>query len=198
MAKFKKGDKIRLVEDKDFSATVEKVTKNGYELSNRFKVYFREESDWELDIEMLSQCVDCGEEYKNVILHKSNINENEEEEIEKKIEEYTTLGNCPHYDENASVCDDGDCGCAECISRIRKCEKVEKEEFIKRELECIRGYREKAIERLNKLEKESEPSTHEMEVTTQTEWNDVYAFCHKHLKIDDGEVAKITITKKQK
>lgn len=49
MAKFKQGDKIRMVEDKDYVVTVEKVTKNGYELSNRFKVYFKEESDWELD-----------------------------------------------------------------------------------------------------------------------------------------------------
>lgn len=92
MAKFKQGDKIRMVGDKDFVVTVEKVTKNGYELSNRFKVYFKEESDWELDTP-------------------------------------------------------------------------------------------------------SEPSTHEMEVTTQTEWDDVYAFCREHLKLDDGEVAKITITK---
>ena len=197
MAKFKKGDRIRLLEDKDFVATVEKVTKNGYELSNRFKVYFKEESDWEPDIVMLSECVPCGEEYKNVILHKSNINYNEEEEIEKKIEEYTTLGNCPHYDENASVCDDGDCGCAECTDRIRRCEKAEKEEFIKKELERIRGYREKAIERLNNLEKESEPSTYEMEVTTQTEWHDVDTFCREHLKLDDEEVYKITITKER-
>lgn len=181
MAKFKQGDKIRMVEDKDYVVTVEKVTKNGYELSNRFKVYFKEESDWELDTpsEPSSQTKE----------------ESIEREIEKKIEEYTTLGNCPHYDENASVCDDGDCGCAECISRIKRCEKAAKDEFIKSELECIRGYREKAIERLNELGKESEPSTHEMEVTTQTEWDDVYAFCREHLKLDDGEVAKITIAK---
>ena len=35
MAKFKQGDRIRMVEDKDYVVTVEKVTKNGYELSNR-------------------------------------------------------------------------------------------------------------------------------------------------------------------
>lgn len=46
-----------------------------------------------------------------------------EDEINIKIEEYTTQGNCPHYDENASVCDDGKCGCPECISRIIRCEK---------------------------------------------------------------------------
>ena len=92
MAKFKQGDKIHMVEDKDYVVTVEKVTKNGYELSNRFKVYFKEESDWELDTP-------------------------------------------------------------------------------------------------NQL------SRHEMEVTTQTEWEDVYAFCREHLKLDDAEVAKITIAK---
>ena len=27
---------------------------------------------------------------------------------------------CPYYDENASVCDDGDCGCCECYRRIEK------------------------------------------------------------------------------
>ena len=85
-------------------------------VNNRCTVFFGEESDWELDRDMISQCVDCGEEYKNVILHKSNI-------------------------------------------------------------------------------KESEPSTHEMKVTTQTEWYDVDTFCREHLKLDDGEVAKITIIK---
>lgn len=53
----------------------------------------------------------------------SELKESEDERINKKIEEYTTQGNCPHYDENASVCDDGECGCAECISRIKRCEK---------------------------------------------------------------------------
>ena len=28
--------------------------------------------------------------------------------------------NCPYYDENAPVCDDGDCGCYECYRRIEK------------------------------------------------------------------------------
>lgn len=27
---------------------------------------------------------------------------------------------CPYYDENAPVCDDGDCGCYECYRRIEK------------------------------------------------------------------------------
>lgn len=111
MAKFKHGDKIRMVEDKDYVVTVEKVTKNGYELSNRFKVYFKEESDWELEAPSEPSM--------------QTKEESVEREIERKIEEYTTLGTCPHYDENASVCDDGDCGCAECISRIRRCEKQE-------------------------------------------------------------------------
>lgn len=92
MAKFKQGDRIHMVEDKDYVVTVEKVTKNGYELNNRFKVYFKEESEWE-------------------------------------------------------------------------------------------------------LETPSEPSTHEMKVTAQTEWHDIDTFCREHLKLDDGEVAKITITK---
>lgn len=120
--------------------------------------------------------------------------ESVEREIERKIEEYTTLGNCPHYDENASVCDDGDCGCAECISRIRRCEKQEAEKDTLSQCGA-KGEEYKSVVLHKSNIDESEPSTHEMEVTTQTEWEDVYAFCHEHLKLDDGEVAKITITK---
>jgi len=43
-------------------------------------------------------------------------------EIERKHD-------CPYYDENAPVCDDGDCGCYECYRRIEKL-KSQKEENI--------------------------------------------------------------------
>ena len=33
---------------------------------------------------------------------------------------------CPYYDENVSVCDDGECGCYECQRQIEKCKENKK------------------------------------------------------------------------
>ena len=35
---------------------------------------------------------------------------------------------CPYFDENAPVCDDGECGCWECLNRIEELKQREASE----------------------------------------------------------------------
>lgn len=33
--------------------------------------------------------------------------------------------NCPYFSESCPVCDDGECGCFECLERIEKQERIQ-------------------------------------------------------------------------
>lgn len=212
MAKFKKGDKIRMIEDKDFAVTVEKVMTNGYvvfdEHYKRCVLSFDKESEWELEAPSEPSTQTKEESVVDIIAEVKKLLKNQlDKELDAMkqgkeflLHEYKTNKRWFRVEGGRVTVEDVIKACFEFgWASHRNYEydqrEAEKDRFIKSELECIRGYREKAIERLNELDKESGPSTHEMKVTTQTEWHDIDNFCREHLKLDDGEVAKITITK---
>lgn len=178
MAKFKKGDRIRMIEDKDFVATVEKVTKNGYELSNRFKVYFKEESDWELETP--------SEPSKQT----------KEESVEEIMAEAKKLLNsCDQLDKELDAMKQG----KEFLLHEYKTNKrwfrveggrVTVEDVIKACFEF--GW---ASHRNYEYDQREAKEVKTMEVNEDTERESIYGFINNAINIEDEEVYKITITK---
>ena len=178
MAKFKQGDKIRMVEDKDFVVTVEKVTKNGYELSNRFKVYFKEESDWELDTP------------------SEPSTQTKEESVEEIMAEAKKLlKNCDQLDKELDAMKQG----KEFLLHEYKTNKrwfredggkVTVEDVIKACFEF--GW---ASHRNHEYDQRATKDVKTMEVNEDTEREAIYGFINNAINIEDDEVYKITITK---
>lgn len=178
MEKFKQGDKIRMVEDKDYVVTVEKVTKNGYELSNRFKVYFKEESDWELDTP------------------SEPSTQTKEESVEEIMAEAKKLlKNCDQLDKELDAMKQG----KEFLLHEYKTNKrwfrveggsVTVEDVIKACFEF--GW---ASHRNYEYDQREAKEVKTMEVNEDTERESIYGFINNAINIEDEEVYKITITK---
>ena len=178
MAKFKQGDKIRMVEDKDYVVMVEKVTKNGYELSNRFKVYFKEESEWELESP------------------SEPSTQTKEESVEEIMAEAKKLlKNCDQLDKELDAMKQG----KEFLLHEYKTNKrwfredsgrVTVEDVIKASFEF--GW---ASHRNHEYDQRATKVVKTMEINEDTEWEALYDFITNAINIEDDEVYKITITK---
>lgn len=182
MAKFKQGDKIHMIEDKDYVVTVEKVMTFGYvvydERSRRCTISFYNENDWELDTP------------------SEPSTQTKEESVEEIMAEAKKLlKNCDQLDKELDAMKQG----KEFLLHEYKTNKrwfrdeggrVTVEDVIKASFEF--GW---ASHRNHEYDQRATKDVKTMEVNEDTEREAIYGFINNAINIEDDEVYKITITK---